>query len=181
MLRFCVHWRALSLTRSRWNWHTATHMYKPKICIIRLSRWYRSIGSRLGEANCLQSMGELSRAPSRFDAASESYDQALSLCRQIGDRAGEANCVRGLGDVACMQEQYAEAANQYRRALLLYREVGLRLGEAGCLWSMARLAVLQHNLNLAREASELAATTYSNIGLSAQAQQVRDEFTQSQP
>ena len=80
-----------------------------------------------------------------------------------------------------MQERYAEAEDLYRRALPLYREVGLRLGEAGCLWSIARLAAVQHNLGTAREAADLAAAIYSDIGLTAQAQQVCDEFTQSQP
>jgi hypothetical protein len=85
-----------------------------------------------------------------------------------------------LGDAARSEKQYVEAGDMYRRALPLYRELGLHLGEAGCLWSMAKLAIDQHNLNLAREASELAADIYSSIGLTAQAQQVHDEFTQSQ-
>jgi hypothetical protein len=46
---------------------------------------------------------------------------------------------------------------------------------------MARLAMQERNLDLAREAADLAAGIYSNLGLTAQAQQIRDEFTPSQP
>jgi tetratricopeptide (TPR) repeat protein len=80
-----------------------------------------------------------------------------------------------------MEARYPEAAELYQQALPIYRQIGDQLGEAGCLWSMARLAAVQHNMDLAREASELAAGIYSNIGRAAQAQQIRDEFTQSQP
>jgi tetratricopeptide (TPR) repeat protein len=93
---------------------------------------------------------------------------------------GQANCAQGLGDIALKQARYAEAADLYHQALPIYRQTGYRYGEACCLWSTATLATIQHHPSLAREASELAAAIYSTLGLTAQAQQVRDEFTQSQ-
>ena len=129
----------------------------------------------------MQSLGDVALQQRRCVDAEECYKQALHTYRQIGDRLGEANCVRHLGDAACMQAHYAEAEKLYQQALPICRQTGDRLGEANCLRSMARLAELQHNGNLAHEASELAADIYSTIGLTAQAQLVRDEFTQSQP
>jgi tetratricopeptide (TPR) repeat protein len=115
-----------------------------------------------------------------YAEADQLYQQALAIYRQIGNRLGEANCLKSLGEVARMQARYAEAAGLYHQALPIYRQIADRFGEAGCLRSVGRLAALQHNPHLAREASELAAAIYSTIGLTAQAQQVRDEFTQSQ-
>jgi G-protein signaling modulator 2 len=88
---------------------------------------------------------------------------------------GEANSFRSLGDVARRQGRYEEAVKLYQQTLLMYRQIGDRSGEAGCLLSMARLAALQRDLNLAREGFDLAADIYTNIGLTGQAQQVRDE------
>ena len=81
---------------------------------------YRQIGDRLGEANCVQSLGDVARMQARYEQAGQLYNQALPIYRQIGDRLGEANCLLSMGrlarntsDSAAMQAAYAEAEKIY--------------------------------------------------------------------
>ena len=80
---------------------------------------YREIGARLGEANCVQSLGGLALQQDRYEEAGRLYQQALPMHRQIGDRLGEANCLsmgrlaRATGDTATMRTTYKEAERIY--------------------------------------------------------------------
>ena len=59
---------------------------------------FRNLEDRRGEANAIQSLGDVARRQARYEQAAESYEQALPIYRQIGDRLGEANAIQSLGD-----------------------------------------------------------------------------------
>ena len=60
---------------------------------------FRDVGSRLGEANTLEAIGDVLKFLKRNDEALANYEQANGLFRDVGDRLGEANIFPELGDL----------------------------------------------------------------------------------
>jgi len=100
---------------------------------------YREIGARVGEANCIQSLGDVHLRLAEYGPARERYAEALPIYREIGARLGEANCIQALGDVLMGEEQYEAAMASYQEAADRYRALELPSNEAGAVSAIAYL------------------------------------------
>ncbi|MCU0228292.1 MAG: tetratricopeptide repeat protein [Bryobacterales bacterium] len=87
----------------------------------------REIGDRPGEADALQSLGELAIQQDRHADAEQLYHQALSLYRQIGHRLGEANALHGMGLLARARGEVAIAGSLLEDAQLIYSAIGMQI------------------------------------------------------
>ncbi|WP_378194968.1 tetratricopeptide repeat protein [Amycolatopsis plumensis] len=125
---------------------------------------YRSLGSVLGEANCLHGLGDLEFRESNTTRARELFERSLPLYGRVGDVLGEANCLRRLGDLDFRESNHISARNLFKRTLPLYRRVGDALGEADCLRDLGGLEFVESNNIRARELFEDALTLYRSIG-----------------
>ncbi|WP_437540611.1 tetratricopeptide repeat protein [Sorangium sp. So ce367] len=118
---------------------------------------------RLGEANCLKSLGDLDMRVSNLDAARASYTLALPVFREIRDRLGEANCLQSLGDLDRRVSNLDAARASYTLALSIFREIRARLGEANCLKSLGDLDRRVDDLDAARASYTLALGIFREI------------------
>ncbi|MCB0214303.1 MAG: CHAT domain-containing protein, partial [Anaerolineae bacterium] len=82
----------------------------------------------------------LFRAQGRYEAALESYQQALTILREVGDRAGEGTALNNIGFVYRAQGRYEAALNSYQQAIELF---DLVRGEAGSEASRVEF-IVQH-------------------------------------
>ena len=98
----------------------------------------RADGDVLGEAKCIEHLGDIALRRSDHVGAFDAYEEALSLYRKVGNVRGEANCIISLGDIALARSDHEGARKAYEEALPLYRKLGDVPGEAG--WIMGRLA-----------------------------------------
>ena len=89
--------------------------------------------NRKAEADRLLKQGNQQYKISQFQAALQSYQQALAIYKEIGDRKGEANSLGGLGNAYYSLGQYQKAIEFYQETLAIAREIGNRNGEANSL------------------------------------------------
>jgi tetratricopeptide (TPR) repeat protein len=102
---------------------------------------YHAIGDKLGEANCIFSLGDVHVALSELPKARARYEKALPIYHAIGDKLGEANCIFSLGDVHVSLSELPEAQARYEEALPIYRAIGYKVDETNCIKALGNVHV----------------------------------------
>ncbi len=88
---------------------------------------------RKAEADRLRQQGIEQYGISQFEAALQSWQQALIIYREIKDRQGEGKALMNLGAAYNSLGDYAKAIEYYQQALAIAREIQNRQGEAAAL------------------------------------------------
>jgi tetratricopeptide (TPR) repeat protein len=101
---------------------------------------FREIRERLGEANCLKSLGDLDMRVDDLGAARASYTLALGIFGEIRNRLGEANCLQSLGVLALAAGEPREAFQRFLEVLARHREIRNQVGEQAVHGYLARAA-----------------------------------------
>jgi CHAT domain-containing protein len=86
--------------------------------------------SRLKAANRLLQQGTQQYYKSQFQAALQSWQQALTLYRKIADHQGEVDSLNNMGNAFQALGEYYQAADQHQQSLLIALEIGDRLRAA---------------------------------------------------
>ena len=133
--------------------------------------------SQLAEADRLLEQGNQYFQVSEFQAAIESWQQALALYQTVGNRRGEGNALGNLGIAYFSMGQYHRAIEFHQDQLTIAREIGDRQGETISLGNLGgayyflgqyehTLDLLQDQLNLAREIGDRQseANALANLG-----------------
>ena len=84
---------------------------------------YQRVGYLLGEANCIEGLGDIALGRSDHDTARTHYETARPLFQRVGDLLGEANCIQGLGDIALGRSDHDTARTHYETALAMYERI----------------------------------------------------------
>jgi tetratricopeptide (TPR) repeat protein len=100
----------------------------------------RAAQDRLGEANCLKSLGDLDMRVDDLDTARTSYTLALAIFREIRHHLGEANCLQSLGRLALAAGEPKEAFQRFLEVLARHREIRDQVGEQAVHGYLARTA-----------------------------------------
>ena len=85
---------------------------------------FRGLGDRLGEAETLNSLGELASRTSDTQQARGHHDQALAIARDLGAPREEARALEGIGRCHLYDGNRSEAATYLRQALTIYQRIG---------------------------------------------------------
>ncbi len=123
---------------------------------------YRAIGAKLGEANCIQALGDVHVRLSELPEARARYEAAWPLYRAIGDKLGEANCIKALGDYYAAVEDYPTALAMLEEAAARYQALGLPHDHASAINSIANMYDAQGEHQQAVEAYTRAMALYSS-------------------
>ena len=137
----------------------------------------QSPADRKAEADRLREQGNQQGKTSQFQAAIQSYQQALAIYREIGDRKGEAGSLNNLGLAYSYLRQYRQAIEFYQQCLAIVREIGnhrvegISLVNLGNAYNNLRqyqkaIEFLQQGLAIAREIGErqMQGQTLNNLG-----------------
>ncbi|MBA3532847.1 MAG: hypothetical protein H0T73_13055, partial [Ardenticatenales bacterium] len=100
---------------------------------------FEQVGSKLGQANVLQAIGDVQSFRKEMDAALESYAGARALFEQVGAKLGQANVLKAIGDVQSFRDDKDAALESYAGARALFEQVGDKLGQANVLLALGRL------------------------------------------
>ncbi len=125
---------------------------------------YREIGDRLGEANCIQAVGDLQLQWAEYGSARQQYEAALQIYQAIKAQLWEANSLKALGDVSLALVEYETARRQYGTALAFYRKMGDKRGEAACVKAVGDVHLRLGEFEAALAQYEMARSNYGVIG-----------------
>ncbi|MEP0855558.1 tetratricopeptide repeat protein [Trichocoleus sp. DQ-U1] len=133
--------------------------------------------NRKAEADRLREEGNQQLDTSQFQAALQSYQQALAIYKEIGDKEGEADCLNNLGRAYNNLGQYQKAIEFSQQSLVMAREIGSRQVEAKSLRNLGvaygsvgqyqkAIEFYQQSLAIAREIgdSQQEARSLGNLG-----------------
>ena len=132
--------------------------------LARARQDYHATSNVLGEAHCIQGLGDIALRRSGNETARSRYEEALPLYRQVGDVLGEANCIQRLGDIGLRRSDHETARSRYEEALPLYRHMGSVLGEANCIQRLGDIALDRSDYETARSRYEEASPLYRRMG-----------------
>jgi CHAT domain-containing protein/uncharacterized protein HemY len=110
----------------------------------------QEIDNRSGEAKCLNNLGiddcDLANLlleqgnqqfqTRQFQAAFQSWHQALMLYKAIGHRQGESEALKTLGDACLSLREYQRAIQCYQKCLPIFQEIGDLAWEGGTLCNL---------------------------------------------
>jgi tetratricopeptide (TPR) repeat protein len=85
---------------------------------------FRDFGARLGQAEALNRLGELSSQTRATGQAREQHTQALAIARDIGMPLEEARALEGLGRAHLQDGIAGQAAAHLHQALSIYQRTG---------------------------------------------------------
>jgi tetratricopeptide (TPR) repeat protein len=89
----------------------------------RALRLYRDLGHRIGEAQTLNSMGELSLECSSPDQARARHEQALKVAHAITAPLEEARALEGIGRCHLCEGRAEDGTALLQQALDVYRRI----------------------------------------------------------
>lgn len=120
-------------------------------CYDEALRLYQSIGDELGQAGCLEGLGDLliQVEAEETDAAIRRYEEAALFYRVQGEKLGEANSLRKIGE---LEEEEQQKLKRYEDAVALFQSIGDELGEANCFRVIGEIRA---DLNDSSEAQKL--------------------------
>jgi tetratricopeptide (TPR) repeat protein len=103
--------------RKEYNYNAAFDCYNKSFTL------YREVGYKVGEANCLQSLGDVHLRLADYEKAGQQYDQALSIYKEINGRLGMLWSYYRLGQTFESVKNYPHAEQNYLECIDMLEEI----------------------------------------------------------
>ena len=130
-----------------------------------VSREYRRrAGDGIGASMATLGIGNCALFLSEFDAAAQSYREAITEAQQIGYRRGIAIGKTNAGDVFIQKEDFEQALSELREAEEIFRRLGARDMLAETLRLLALALAAEDDLRAAEEAAEESLSLAEEFG-----------------
>ncbi|VDB85238.1 unnamed protein product [Peniophora sp. CBMAI 1063] len=125
---------------------------------------YQSVGNRVGEAECLQRLGDTYLYHYRLEEGLVALDTALDLWSHTDDRRGRARTLRSLGRLHATLERANDSEHALQSALKLFTDLGDELGTASAFETLGALYTGTGDFDQAKDTLKSALALYSKIG-----------------
>ncbi|KAF5347167.1 hypothetical protein D9758_011035 [Tetrapyrgos nigripes] len=110
-----------------------------KVMLEEAKEQFEGVGSRLGAAQCLQSLGDICRLLSQYEDAKVMLEQARKHFEQVGDRLGAAQSLRILGRIDHEEGHLFPAKAKFEKAKELFEGIQMPQEVAICEDSLQQL------------------------------------------
>jgi tetratricopeptide (TPR) repeat protein len=133
------------------------------------------------EADRLLQQGIEQFQTSQFEAALQSWQQALKLYRQLQDRRGEGNALGNLGNAYLSLGDYGQAIEYHEQTLAIAREIkdreaeGIALNNIGVVFSQQQ----QPELAIVFYKQSVNVRESIRVGLRPLSRELQESYTQS--
>jgi class 3 adenylate cyclase/tetratricopeptide (TPR) repeat protein len=124
----------------------------------------READDRHDEAVALTLLGESEAAAGAYDAAEETFGDALALWRELADESGAANVLRGLGMIHMFRGDLVQAERFVSEALGSFRSAANQRGSAWALQNLAWISFTHGNIPLTEKRLEESADLFGELG-----------------
>ncbi|KZV60721.1 TPR-like protein [Peniophora sp. CONT] len=126
---------------------------------------FQRLEDRQGEAESLQTTGDVLRLLDRLHEAIDVFQRAFDLFVEVGYQRGQASTFTRIGELQVRLGSFDDAERSLRSALQLYgRETGVRLGEANAMRHLGGLYARLGRVDEAEHALRSALRLYNQIG-----------------
>ncbi|KAJ7307072.1 hypothetical protein DFH08DRAFT_494840 [Mycena albidolilacea] len=124
---------------------------------------HMEVNNRPGQANDLQSLGELYMRLDQLEDAEQALQSALDLHKEINSSRGQAHDLQNLGELYMWLDQLEDAEKALQSALDLHKEVNDRLGQADDLKDLGELYIRLDQLEDAEQALQSALSLHKEM------------------
>ena len=114
-------------------------------------RWFREVDDRMGMADALKGLGDVTRRRGDYADAKSYFLESLALCQENGDPMSLAQALARVGLVARNQGDVVEAESYYQQSLTIFQDAGLQQHTGSLMSGLGLVAADQGNYALARQ------------------------------
>lgn len=107
----------------------------------------KQLDDRYGEGLSLGNLGGTYFAQRNYQAAFESYTNALHFFQKSGELYEQAQCLIGIGIVLARQQKLDEASSYLESGIKIQRKIADRFGEAQALNNLGVVQKMQNKIN----------------------------------
>ncbi|MBK6771314.1 MAG: tetratricopeptide repeat protein [Ignavibacteria bacterium] len=110
----------------------------------------KEIGDKIGIAESLLSLGNVTNSLGDFELAKNYYEESQDIYKILGSKSGIAATTLSLGNIALNQGDYGLAKKYHEVSLFTFKEIGHKYGIALSINNLGDVSLFQGDYELAK-------------------------------